>query len=167
MVEKGATKNWIPLRDYLTGGVRLPRQAPAPTDLQGVPDTWVPLWDYWIEGVRKARPLDEKTTIVYLKDPKSRKPVAAEAWLTVDEVIADIQAIFALSNVPPRVEDLRLANQQELTRGEISEEEWQYRDARLEEIQEGHFIRLEEIVQWYVDAYFRDFGAGAPQPTAH
>lgn len=147
---------WVPLRDYLLGGVRPPRQARSHTMAGFMPSNWVSAWEYWVDGVRKPVQVDEKNSIVVLKPPPLQKPLPPEVWLTGDDVIADIQSVFARSVVAFKVEDLHAVNQQELEQGEITEEEWQYRSARLEEIQEEHFVRIEEIVQWYVDHYFRE-----------
>ncbi|MBF0162186.1 MAG: hypothetical protein HQL88_07850, partial [Magnetococcales bacterium] len=156
-MKKVAKQSWVPLRDYLVGGVRPAKKAPQPVRDPSLPATWVSAWDYWVQGVRKPPAIDERTTIVALKPVPPAPPPVAELWLTEEDVIADIQAIFARSLVPMKVEEMRYANQQERVRGEIADEEWQYREARLEEMQEEHFVRLEEIVQWYVDNYFREF----------
>ena len=159
MIETTKAKPWVPLRDYLVDGVRPPKQAPVDATAGSLPPSWVSAWDYWVEGVRKPRPIVEESAVISLKPARPKKPVPPEAWLTVDDVIADIQAVFARSIVPLRVEDMQAINQQELERAEIVDEEWQYRSGRLEEIQEEHFVRIEEIVQWYVDNYFREWDA--------
>ncbi len=160
------THTWVPLRDYLVEGVRPPKTTPTRT-ITGLPSTWISAWDYWVEGVRKPRHVDEKNTIVTLKPPSPKKPVPPEVWLTMEDVVADIQAIFSVSIVPSRVEERHVADQQELERGEIVEEEWQYRSARLDEIQEEHFVRIEEIIQWYIDNYFREWESDAAGQVAH
>ncbi|MEO5349380.1 MAG: hypothetical protein H7836_07025 [Magnetococcus sp. YQC-3] len=167
MAEHMHGKTWTPLRDYVLEGVRPPRK-PIAHPLAGLfPSSWVSAWDYWVEGVRKPVEVDEKNTVVVLRLPQPKKPVPPEAWLTTDDVIADIQSVFARSVVAFRVEDLHVSNQQALEQGEISEEEWQYRSARLEEIQEEHFVRIEEIVQWYVDNFFRELDPAPADAAQH
>ncbi|MBF0399194.1 MAG: hypothetical protein HQL90_00330 [Magnetococcales bacterium] len=146
----------IPLKDFLIKGVRHPKTHATPELTGPLPTGWVSAWDYWVEGVRKPAQVPEET-IVRLRPPSRKKPLPPEAWLTEEDVLADIQQLYALSIVPLKVEERRQLNQEEVELGEVSPEEGEYRDVRLEEIQEEHLIRIEGIVHWFVDNYFREF----------
>ncbi|MEO5363345.1 MAG: hypothetical protein H7838_06940 [Magnetococcus sp. DMHC-8] len=167
MTGRTHTKAWVPLRDYLVKGVRPARVPPAQTVSEGVPSGWVSAWDYWVAGVRKPRQIDERDSVMVLKPPRPPKVVPPEAWLTTDDVIADIQVIFSHSLMPLKVEEMQFINHQEVEQGDITEEEFQYRTVRLEEIQEEHFVRIEEIVQWYLDNYFRELSTDGAASAAH
>lgn len=157
---------WVSLKDYLVDGVR-PTKANPPAVTGPLPSTWVSAWDYWVEGVRKPVEIPESVCVIPLRPPRKKKPAPPEVWLTVEDVLVDIQSVYGQSIVPLKVEEMRNANQQALDLGEISPEEWQYRDARLEEIQEEHLVRIEEIIHWYVDNYFREFGSDAQAEKVH
>ncbi|MBF0097991.1 MAG: hypothetical protein HQM04_17405 [Magnetococcales bacterium] len=152
-------KAWVGLKEVLLGGVTPARHAPAPRMTQGFPTTWVSAWDYWVDGVRKPVQRDTSHSVILLKPPRQQqKEIPPEAWWTSEQVIAEIQSIFSETIVPIKVADMLAADQLELDQGEISEEEMVYRTERLEEIQEEHYVRLEGIIHWYVDNYFRDLG---------
>jgi hypothetical protein len=159
---------WVGLKEVLLGGVASVRHAPAARMTHGFPTTWVSAWDYWVDGVRKPVQRDNSHSVIQLKPPRQQKEIPEEAWLTSEQVIAEIQSIFSETIVPIKVADMLAADQQELDQGEISEEEMAYRTERLEEIQEEHYVRLEGIIHWYVDNYFRDLGgAETEEPQRH
>ncbi|MBF0185587.1 MAG: hypothetical protein HQM06_14545 [Magnetococcales bacterium] len=162
MTRSGKATSWVGLKEVLLHGVQSVRHGPPP-QLTGVPSSWVSAWDYWVQGVRKPRERDEKTVTIALKSHQPKKETPPEAWYTTEEVVADIQAIFTQTIVPIKIADMLAADQQELNMGEISEEELAYRTERLEEIQEEHYVRLEGIIQWYVDSYFRELPVAEPQ----
>lgn len=159
-MERDSAGAWVSLRDYLVKGVRkdsrwVASRVEEPSAIP-VPRTWISAADYWGGGVRKARVQPSlEDFLVHLRPPPEKKAIPPEAWWTVYDTLAGVYAVLSDSAMVPKIEAMRANYRQDFDSGHLSDEEQQHRNVVLDEIISGHFARMDAIVAWYVDTFFR------------
>lgn len=170
MTETDPTNAWITLRDYLLKDVRkepcFARPEASDTSAQPLPEAWISARDYYVHGVRKTRNQPEKDpAVTHLQPDPDEETHPPEAWMTVYDALADVFSILSGGAIAYKIEQMQKDNRHDCHSELISDEEEQHRNTILNEIRDGHFTGMDDIVSWYLDTFFRVFDADVPEPA--
>lgn len=164
---------WIPMQDYVVGGVRKKRE-PNPSLIKSSSihpnnENWISVSDYWLKGAKSTfGPLEEEDPYIRLIPELEKKPTPLEAWWTVYSVLAEIYKVLdSEGGMNPRLDAMRRENQKDLNIKLISSETYRQRESILDGIRERHLIEMDNAVSWYLDTFFRLFESASLEETIH
>lgn len=138
-------------------------QRNSPTD-----DTWVPLSSWLLEGIHHYKnPTSDSDLLMFVQgDDQQPSPPPPETFYTNQQAIAEINSILARDGLTHQHLDALIQEyRQAMAEGLISAEEWEKCAAELEKIRTLHVERLNKIVTWFKENFYRVFEEKLPVVT--
>ncbi|MBF0163416.1 MAG: hypothetical protein HQM01_02730 [Magnetococcales bacterium] len=153
---------WIPLEDYIIGGVRHTRSREVhelDKNPAEIPERWVALEDHALHGMRMVREVaNDEAYIDRLKPAPPPPDVPREAYWTIFDALHEVWSMpGSKSAVFMRLSVMTMADRADRASGRISETEFQRRQAAIEEIRLQYAARAEEVNNWFLENRFRLF----------
>ncbi|MEO5368471.1 MAG: hypothetical protein H7833_00180 [Magnetococcus sp. DMHC-1] len=162
---------WIDFQDYALKGVRKEKHRATPIDfgLPTAPETWVDIRDFVVNG---ARPVKKKKVIA--PPPQAtpaptpapvREPPPPEHFQTVFQAVEELYTVLDPRGPLYQELDQMLATaRQKHQDGILPEAEVERFSRALAQIREDYARGSEQIVDWYLDNYFRMFHTAPHDP---
>ncbi|MEO5347149.1 MAG: hypothetical protein H7834_12335 [Magnetococcus sp. YQC-9] len=153
---------WIPLEDYIIGGVRKTKSRGVHAldkNPASIPEGWIALEDHTLHGVRIEREVaNDEAFIDRLKPLPPPPDVPHEAYWTIFDALQEVWAMpGSKSAVFMRLTVMTMVDQADRASGRISETEFKRRQAAIEEIRLQYAARAEEATNWFLENRFRLF----------
>lgn len=119
-------------------------------------ETWTPLSEWMLKGVKKYRdPLKDRDLLMYVQQEEDAPP-PKETFYTNQQALDEIHAVLSRHGLThQRLDDMLQEYRQAMEQGMISAGEWEKCAAELEQIRTHHAQRLDELVTWFMENYYR------------